>query len=104
MADAVYSALEKTGASSLDVVVSETGWPSAGGPGASEDNASAYNHNLIPHVKRHGTPKRPQKPVETCIYNLVDENQKSQEIERHWGIFDANKQAKYPITFWDHTD
>lgn len=104
MVDAVYSALEKTGASSLDVVVSESGWPTAGGPGASEDNAGAYNNNLIAHVKRNGTPKRPQKLVETYIYNLFDENQKNQEIERHWGIFEANKQAKYPISFWSPTE
>ncbi|KAL8109982.1 hypothetical protein AgCh_025912 [Apium graveolens] len=47
MVDAVYSALEKADASSLDVVVSETGWPTAGGPQATAYNARLYNNNLI---------------------------------------------------------
>ncbi|KAL8098245.1 glucan endo-1,3-beta-glucosidase, acidic-like [Apium graveolens] len=98
MVDAVYSALEKADASSLDVVVSETGWPTAGGPQATAYNARLYNNNLIKRSKSNGSPKRPKKPVETYIYNLFDENQRS-EMERHWGIFEANKQAKYPITF-----
>ncbi|KAL8119162.1 glucan endo-1,3-beta-glucosidase, acidic-like [Apium graveolens] len=98
MVDAVYSALEKADASSLDVVVSETGWPTAGGPQATAYNARLYNNNLIKRIKSKGTPKRPKKPVETYIYNLFDENQRS-EMERHWGIFEANKQANYPITF-----
>ncbi|KAL8108538.1 hypothetical protein AgCh_024848 [Apium graveolens] len=98
MVDAVYSALEKADASSLDVVVSETGWPTAGGPQATAYNARLYNNNLIKRSKSKGSPKRPKKPVETYIYNLFDENQRS-EMERHWGIFEANKQAKYPITF-----
>ncbi|KAL1822251.1 hypothetical protein ACET3Z_009029 [Daucus carota] len=99
MVDAVYSALEKAGASALDVVVSETGWPTAEGPGATAYNAKIYNNNLIKRIKTKGTPKRPKKPVETYIYNLFDENQRS-GVDRHWGIFDqANKQAKYPINF-----
>lgn len=104
LVDTVYSALEKAGGASLDVVVSETGWPTAGGKGASEDNAGAFNHNLIKHVKKNGTPKRPGKHVETYIYNLFDENKKSQEIQKHWGIFLTNKHAKYPISFWSPTD
>ncbi|KAK1364615.1 Acidic class II 1,3-beta-glucanase [Heracleum sosnowskyi] len=105
MVDSVYSALEKTGASSLDVVVSEIGWPTAAWPEANVtaniQNAATHNNGLINHVRTRGTPKRPQKRIETYIYALFDENLKGydDESQRHWGIFWNNKQAKYQINF-----
>ena len=45
MVDSVCSGLEKSNGSSLDVVVSETGWPTAGG--ANIKNAVTHNNNLI---------------------------------------------------------
>ncbi|KAL8093934.1 glucan endo-1,3-beta-glucosidase, acidic-like [Apium graveolens] len=99
MVDSVHSALEKAGGSSLDVVVSEIGWPTAGDNAANMDNARTHNNGLINHVRSFGTPKRPQKRIETYIFNLFDENKKDQEVDRHWGIFWNNKQAKYDINF-----
>lgn len=99
MVDSVHSALEKAGGSSLDVVVSEIGWPTAGDNAANMDNARTHNVGLMNHVHNYGTPKRPQKRIETYIFNLFDENKKDQEIQRHWGIFWNNKQAKYDINF-----
>ncbi|XP_074340582.1 glucan endo-1,3-beta-glucosidase, basic isoform-like [Apium graveolens] len=100
MVDSVHSALEKAGGSSLDVVVSEIGWPTAGGDAASVEIASTHNNKLIDHVLNNGTPKRPQKRIETYIFNLFDENKRdSEEFERHWGVFWNNKQAKYQINF-----
>ncbi|OMO87869.1 Glycoside hydrolase, family 17 [Corchorus capsularis] len=100
MLDACYSALEKAGAPDVEVVVSETGWPSAGGIAATVEYASAYNQNLISHVETSGSPKRAAWPIQTYLFAMFDENLKGPaETERHFGLFTPNKLPKYPITF-----
>ncbi|OEL37776.1 Glucan endo-1,3-beta-glucosidase, acidic isoform [Dichanthelium oligosanthes] len=98
LVDTMYSALENAGAGNVNIVVSESGWPSAGGDAASTGNAQTYNQNLINHVGQ-GTPKRPGA-IETYIFAMFNEDQKQGlETERHFGLFNPDKSAAYPINF-----
>ncbi|XP_031473070.2 glucan endo-1,3-beta-glucosidase-like [Nymphaea colorata] len=101
MVDSVYSALERYGAGQVRIVVSESGWPSGGeNDGFSTiENARTYNQNLVRHVAQ-GTPKRPGTPIETYIFALFNENQKTpQGTENHFGLFYPNMVPVYPIDF-----
>jgi exo-beta-1,3-glucanase (GH17 family) len=97
MVDAVYAALARENVN-VPVVISETGWPSAGGVGASVANAQTYNQNLINHVGK-GTPKMPYW-LETYVFAMFNENLKTgAETEKHFGLFNPDKSPVYPIKF-----
>lgn len=98
MVDAMYTAMEQAGASDVPIVVSESGWPSAGDDLATPTNAQAYNQNLIDHVGK-GTPKR-AGPLETYIFAMFNENQKTGDpTERSFGLFNPDKSPAYNIQF-----
>ncbi|KAL2540162.1 Glucan endo-1 [Abeliophyllum distichum] len=100
MVDSVYSALEKVGGSTIDIVVSETGWPSAGNTDATVENAKTYANNLVSHVASgQGTPKRPGKALETYIFAMFNENLKPAGFERNFGLYYPDMTEVYHVNF-----
>jgi exo-beta-1,3-glucanase (GH17 family) len=99
--DALVAALEKEGFGGVPVAVTETGWPTAGHPAATPQNAAAYNAKIVERAARGvGTPKRPGVPVEVFLFDLYDEDGKpGPEFERHFGIFRADGSKAYDINF-----
>ncbi|KAJ0978004.1 hypothetical protein J5N97_013478 [Dioscorea zingiberensis] len=100
--DAMYSALEKAGGPpGLQLVVSETGWPSGGGGlGATVENAQTYNNNVVAHVKSNaGTPKRPGKALETYLFAMFNEDQKPPGTEQNFGLYHPDMTEVYHVNF-----
>ncbi|CAO2195846.1 unnamed protein product [Urochloa humidicola] len=96
--DALYTAVARLGGTRVRVVVSETGWPTAGGAAASVENAMTYNQNLVRHVGK-GTPRRPGRKVEAYLFAMFNEDLKEAGVEQNWGLFYPNMERVYPITF-----
>ncbi|XP_073301637.1 glucan endo-1,3-beta-glucosidase-like [Primulina huaijiensis] len=99
MLDSMYYATERAGGPNVEIVVSESGWPSDGGVAANMANADAYYRNLVNHVGN-GTPRRPGNEIETYLFAMFDENQKpGAQSEQHFGLFHPNMQIKYQVDF-----
>ncbi|CAM8937247.1 unnamed protein product [Rhodiola kirilowii] len=102
--DAVYSAMKTLSYDDVKIVVSETGWPSKGDKnevGAGEDNAAAYNGNLVNRVlKSGGTPLKPDEELEVYLFALFNENEKpGPTSERNYGLFYPNEEKVYDVSF-----
>lgn len=100
--DAVYAALGRSNHSDLMVVVSETGWPTAGDTGeagASIPNAQTYNSNLVKRVVNNvGTPARPGIVINAFLYELFNENQNvGPTSQRNFGVFTNDSTPLYAL-------
>lgn len=100
--DTLVTALSKAGFSQIDIMVAQIGWPTDGAPNATSSIAQTFMEGLMNHLhSKLGTPLRPRSPpVETYIFSLLDEDERSIDtgtFERHWGLFTFDGQAKYQI-------
>ncbi|CAA7059021.1 unnamed protein product [Microthlaspi erraticum] len=88
--DAFVWAMEKEGVKDLSMVVSETGWPSAGnGDFTTPEIAATYNGNFVKHVRSgKGTPKRPHCRIDGFLFATFNENQKPAGTEQHFGLYE----------------
>lgn len=98
MVDSVYAALGKVGAPNMVITVSETGWPSGGGDDAATvANAGTYYKNLMNQVKK-GTPLKPGQAIETYLFAMFDENNKTgANTERHFGLFTPDQRDRKSV-------
>ncbi|VFQ81383.1 unnamed protein product [Cuscuta campestris] len=102
--DAINFALVGLNFKTINVMVTETGWPSKGSPketAATPDNAQTYNTNLIRHVINNtGTPGRPGVGIDAYIFSLFNENRKpGLDSERNWGVFFPDQTGVYSLDF-----
>ncbi|CAL9165062.1 unnamed protein product [Musa hybrid cultivar] len=100
MLDALATAMEREGFKGIPVMVTETGWPTAGNNVATPDNAAAYIGGIVER-RSHGvgTPKRPNQAVEVFLSDMFNENTKSgQEFEKHFGIFQPDGSPVINVT------
>ncbi|XP_020570763.1 glucan endo-1,3-beta-glucosidase 11-like [Phalaenopsis equestris] len=101
--DAVVTAIAAAGGEkTVEVRVSETGWPSAGDEdevGATLENARRYNGNLMKMVAEgKGTPMQPRSPLQVYVFALFNENMKpGPSSERHYGLFKPDGTLAYNI-------
>ncbi|XP_004308857.1 PREDICTED: glucan endo-1,3-beta-glucosidase-like [Fragaria vesca subsp. vesca] len=98
--DAVYSAAKALGFPDVNILVGETGWPSACEfPVCSMQHAADYNGNLVKHVESgKGTPLMPNRKFETYIFSMFNENQKPGPLaEKNWGLFYPNLAPVYNV-------
>ncbi|XP_068334778.1 glucan endo-1,3-beta-glucosidase 12-like [Pyrus communis] len=102
--DAVFAAMSALKYDDLNMVVSETGWPSKGDSvevGASVENAAAYNGNLVRRILTGGgTPLRPKADLTVYLFALFNEDKKfGPTSERNYGLFFPNERKVYDIPF-----
>ncbi|KAF5201520.1 Glucan endo-1,3-beta-glucosidase protein [Thalictrum thalictroides] len=104
MLDSVSFAMEKLGYRNVRLLISETGWPTAGDfnqIGANIYNAATYNRNLVRKITSKppiGTPARPGVVIPTFIFSLYNENQKpGPGTERNWGLLHPNGSRVYEV-------
>ncbi|KAJ8504251.1 hypothetical protein OPV22_005137 [Ensete ventricosum] len=101
MVDTVYTAMEKVGGPNVEVVLSETGWPSGGGPAvATVEYAKIHNNNAVRlAATSNGTPKRPGKGLETYLFAMFNENLKGEGSEQHFGLYNPDMSEVYHVDF-----
>lgn len=100
MVDAFLAAMVRAvGREDVKLVVSETGWPTAGlAPYSSIENARIYNSKLREHVIGVGrTPRKADMIMEVYIYEMFNENLVAEGVKRNFGSFYPDFREVYPL-------
>lgn len=104
--DAMYDgfawAVEKIGGKGVELVVGETGWPSAGnGEFATPALAQTYVTNMYRHVVNDDrTPKNPSDGLGGVLaFALFDEDRKPAGVEQNFGLYYPSMQPVYSSPF-----
>ncbi|MCO5556440.1 hypothetical protein L7F22_009989 [Adiantum nelumboides] len=95
--------MEGLGYPDIDIVISATGWLTAGGVGASVTNAFKYNQGLVNKVIESpnvGTPHCPKRAVPAFLHGLADNG----EDGLRWGVFNEDGSMAYPLQVWQSTE
>ncbi|KAK2430902.1 O-Glycosyl hydrolase family 17 protein [Trifolium repens] len=97
MVDAVVSSMAFAGYETIPVIVTETGWPSAGNElDANSGYAEIYLRGLVKHLKSGaGTPLLKDGVKAVYLYEIFDKDGSG----RNWGILYPNGSTKYRIDF-----
>lgn len=96
MIDAAYFSMKNLNITNVQVLVTETGWPSLGSgvekQYATKNNANTYYSNLIKHVlDKEGTPFHPEWQSSAYMYELFNEDLRPGPLsEKNWGLFYGN--------------
>ncbi|XP_076918272.1 glucan endo-1,3-beta-glucosidase 4-like isoform X2 [Bidens hawaiensis] len=103
MVDATYNSISALNISVIPIVVTETGWPWAGGASerdATLENAETFNNNLIKRVLNgSGPPSQPAIPMNTFIYELFNEDKKPGPLsEQSYGVYFSNGSSVYTFS------
>ncbi|KAI5068165.1 hypothetical protein GOP47_0016510, partial [Adiantum capillus-veneris] len=101
--DAVWAAIAKLGFPNISLVITETGWPTAGGVGATPELATSYMEALVQKtLTSQGTPSHPGTPIPTYIFALFNENHKGgAPTEKNWGLLYPNGTRVYDVSLTD---
>ena len=90
MIEGVKVALSKLQASSLPVIVGETGWPTSGGRGTSASNAESYVKNAVEIARNSNLVNA------LYLFEALDEAAKpGPSVERAWGLYSSSDSPKY---------
>ncbi|KAK9072549.1 hypothetical protein SSX86_008983 [Deinandra increscens subsp. villosa] len=100
MVDAAYNSISAYNVSVIPIVVTETGWPWAGGANerdATVENAETFSNNLIKRVLNDsGPPSQPTIPMNTYIYELFNEDKRPGPLsEKSYGVYFSNGSSVY---------
>eukprot|EP01084_Bolivina_argentea_P035366 65610_1 len=77
----------------IEVIITETGWPSYGGGVGSKVNANVWYNSVLNSIKN---PLSKLYGVKIFFFEAFDEWEKTGEgWERNWGIYQQDGTAKY---------